>query len=157
LIVRRSTFDVRRSAFGVFEEAALAKNTYKNLEVWKLSIDLVEDIYRITKRFPTDERFVLVPQMRRCAISIPSNIAEGQGRSNTKEFLSFLSIARGSLRELETQLTIAVRLKYVSREEALPLWETLQRIAQMLPKLMDALRSAPQRRTPNAERRTVLP
>lgn len=125
--------------------------TYRDLEVWQVAIDMVEAVYLLTRTFPDDERFVLVPQMRRCVISVASNIAEGAGRTGQKEFLSFLSIARESLRELETQLTIAVRLKLTPRESAIPIWDLLQRIAQMLPKLMGAIR-----RTSDAGRRTKV-
>jgi four helix bundle protein len=88
--------------------------SFKDLEVWKRGIDLVEDIYNITATFPTNEQFGLVSQMRRAAVSIPSNIAEGQGRRNAKEFDQFLYIAKGSLAEIETQLIICERLKLTS-------------------------------------------
>jgi len=81
-------------------------------------MDLVEDIYRITRDFPNEERFGLTQQMRRCAVSIPSNIAEGAGRSSSKEFLRFLNIAMGSLAELETQLDIAKRIGYLSEVDS---------------------------------------
>lgn len=84
--------------------------SFKDLELWRRGIDLVEDIYKLTAEFPASERFTLIPQMRRAAISIPSNIAEGQGRKNPKEFTQFLFIAKGSLCEIETQLIICERL-----------------------------------------------
>jgi len=90
---------------------------YKDLDVWKLGIDLVVEIYQITARFPNDELFGLVSQMRRAAVSIPSNIAEGSGRRNTKEFIQFLYIAKGSLLELETHIEIAWRLSYITNIE----------------------------------------
>ena len=80
---------------------------HKNLDVWKKSIALVKDVYNITKGFPDDEKFGIVNQIRRAAVSIPSNIAEGCGRCSDKELLRFLDIANGSLAELETQLIIA--------------------------------------------------
>lgn len=88
--------------------------SFKDLEVWKRGIDLVEDVYCLTAKFPANEQFGLVSQMRRAAVSIPSNIAEGQGRKNAKEFIQFLYIAKGSLAEIETQLIICERLKFIA-------------------------------------------
>ncbi|SDW85777.1 four helix bundle protein [Lutibacter oricola] len=90
---------------------------HKELDVWKKSMDLVEIIYVLTKSFPDDEKFGLISQMRRCVVSIPSNIAEGAGRKGNKEFIQFLHIALGSLAELETQYLIADRLKYIKMNE----------------------------------------
>ena len=87
--------------------------THKDLDVWKESINLVEYIYRITSSYPKNETYGLISQMRRASISIPSNIAEGAGRKSSKEFARFISIAQGSLSELETQLIISVRLNYI--------------------------------------------
>jgi len=89
-------------------------SNYKKLKVWQFAMNLVEDIYRITKDFPKDEKFGLVSQMRRSSISVPSNIAEGSGRDTQGAFLNFLNIARGSLCELETQMLIAHRLGFIS-------------------------------------------
>jgi four helix bundle protein len=86
--------------------------SYRDLEVWRLGLDLVQDVYRCTAAFPKSETFGLAAQMRGAAVSIPSNIAEGQARDSTKEFLRFLSYALGSLAELETQLELAWRLDY---------------------------------------------
>ncbi len=89
--------------------------SYRDLQVWQRGIDLTERIYAVTQSFPSDERFVLVAQLRRAALSIPSNIAEGWGRMSTGEFLRFLRIARGSLTEVETQMIVAHRLGYVEK------------------------------------------
>ncbi|MBD8872171.1 four helix bundle protein [Rhodanobacter sp. DHB23] len=89
-----------------------AKRPHQQLEVWRDAMDLVEAIYRLSHGFPDDERFALTAQLRRAAISVPSNIAEGVARKSTPEYLRFLSIARGSLSELDTQLHIAERLDY---------------------------------------------
>ena len=86
--------------------------THKNLDVWKLSIDLVEKVYEITKAFPKAEKYGLTSQIRRSAVSVPSNIAEGAARKGNSEFIQFLYISLGSLSELETQLIISVRIGY---------------------------------------------
>ncbi|MDZ4808075.1 MAG: four helix bundle protein [Bacteroidota bacterium] len=91
--------------------------TYKDLDVWLRSRALVKDIYLSTQNFPKDELYGLVSQMRRCAVSIPSNIAEGYGRQYKKETIQFFHIARGSLYELETQLFIALDLNYLAESK----------------------------------------
>jgi four helix bundle protein len=88
--------------------------THKDLNIWKDSITLVTKIYELTSKFPEEEKFVLVSQMRRCAVSVPSNIAEGAARKNDKEFIQFLYISLGSLTELETQLIISNNLGYIT-------------------------------------------
>lgn len=87
--------------------------SYKDLIVWQKAMDLVELVYQAIKAFPREELYGLTNQLRRAAVSIPSNIAEGQARNSTAEFRNFLSIARGSLAEVETQLLIAHRLRYI--------------------------------------------
>ncbi|PUZ25226.1 hypothetical protein DCC81_13035 [Chitinophaga parva] len=89
-------------------------NKYKNLVVWKNGVDLSLIIYKLTRTFPADERFGLTSQLRRCVVSIPSNIAEGAGRNSNAEFAHFLGIASGSTAELSTQLLIAEKLGYVT-------------------------------------------
>lgn len=86
--------------------------SFRDLEVWRLGLDLVQSVYKCTATFPKSETFGLAAQMQGAAVSIPSNIAEGQARDSTKEFLRFLSYALGSLAELETQLELAARLEY---------------------------------------------
>jgi four helix bundle protein len=87
--------------------------SYKDLELWQVSMNFVSEVYSITKYFPKEELYGLTSQIRRCAISIPSNIAEGSGRKGTKEFIQFLWIANGSLSEFETQIEIAQKLGYL--------------------------------------------
>jgi len=87
---------------------------YRELIVWQKSMDLVVNVYKTIDSLPNIERFALSDQIRRCSVSIPSNIAEGAGRNHTKEFIQFLSISRGSLYELQTQLEIAQRVGYMS-------------------------------------------
>jgi four helix bundle protein len=89
------------------------KRKHHDLRVWQEAIDVVEAIYDLTKRFPKTEIYGLISQMRRSAVSVPSNIAEGAARLSDREFIQFLGVARGSLSELETQITIAERLGYV--------------------------------------------
>lgn len=93
------------------------KHPHKNLDAWKKAMDLVEEVYKITLNFPQDERFGIISQLRRAAVSVPSNIAEGAGRRTDKEFVHFLSIAIGSLSELDTQIELSYRLKYISTED----------------------------------------
>jgi len=90
---------------------------HKDLEVWKKSMDLVEEIYALSKFFPDDEKFGLTNQIRRAVVSVPSNISEGAARKNDKEFIQFLYIALGSLAEVETQYMIAIRLNYINKNQ----------------------------------------
>lgn len=96
----------------------MAVKDYKDLDVWKKGMDLVEEIYSLVKYLPKEETYALSDQMRRAAVSIPSNIAEGQKRRSDKDFSNFLAIARGSNAELETQLLICKRLGYYSDQQA---------------------------------------
>jgi four helix bundle protein len=94
---------------------------HKKLKVWQLAMDIVMDVYKLTESFPSEEKFGLTSQMRRCAVSIPSNISEGAARNTQKEFVNFLHIAQGSLSELDTQLEITQRLKLTNQES----WTTM--------------------------------
>ena len=118
--------------------------SYRFLEVWQRGIDLVELIYKLSAAFPSDERFGLTSQVRRAAVSIPSNIAEGYGRSHRGDYLRFLSIARGSLSDVETQLIVAGRLKFASREDLNPAWELCQRMGMILTKRRPSLADVPE-------------
>ena len=102
-------------------------NTHKDLDVWKLGIELVKDIYILTKNFPKNEQFGMVAQMRRCAVSIPSNIAEGAARNSRKEYLQFLYISLGSMSELETQLILSKELNFIDDTEVIGKLETLRK------------------------------
>jgi four helix bundle protein len=106
--------------------------SYKDLVAWQKSMDLVTATYRITGGFPRDELFGLTSQLRRAAVSIPSNIAEGQGRLSEKEFRYFLGQARGSLMEVETQLQIAENLGYLQKEQMAPLWQSCAEVGRIL-------------------------
>ena len=117
------------------------KRPHERLDVWQDSMLLVEAIYRLTARLPDSERFGLTSQMRRAAVSIPSNIAEGAARRSTPEYLRFLSIARGSLSELDTQMTIAQRLGFTEISSEVD--ETLQRTYARLNALIGVLEKRP--------------
>ena len=105
---------------------------HKNLDAWMQSMNLVRNIYKITKSFPEIEKFGLTGQMRRATISIPSNIAEGAARKGSKEFVHFLNIAQGSISELDTQIELAKILNYMDKEAASDLTNSLDSISKML-------------------------
>lgn len=113
--------------------------TYKELTVWQKSIDLVLDVYSVTESLPDSEKFGLTSQLRRCAVSIPSNIAEGYSKKSNPEFIRFLRISYGSSAELETQLYIAKKLTFVSEEDFAKVNSQLTEIRKMLNKLMSSL------------------
>lgn len=115
---------------------------FKKLEVWQKSMDLCVDVYEAIKSFPIEERYSLCDQIRRCVTSVPSNIAEGQGKSSKKEFRYHLFVARGSLAELQTQLILSKMLKYKTEEEITPLIEKISIIDRMLVKLISFLDSS---------------
>ena len=111
--------------------------TYKELDVWKKARAFVKEVYVITQDFPNEEKYGLMSQMRRCAVSIPSNIAEGYGRQFKKETLQFLHISRGSLYELETQLFIAYDLTFMSEEKLNKLLSDLEECRRLLSGLIN--------------------
>lgn len=114
--------------------------SYKDLVVWQKSMDLVELVYAVSKSLPREEKFSLTDQMRRAAVSIPSNIAEGKTRDSVKEYLHFLSIARGSASELNTQLLICKRLDYLNETEAEQTITLCEEVGRMLYGLMQKLK-----------------
>jgi len=105
---------------------------YKQLDVWKKALELTTMIYNLTEYFPPKEKFGLIPQLNRCAVSVPSNIAEGAGRGSKKEFSHFLNIATGSLFELETQLIIARNIKYLTNDKLEELIVYIESIVKMI-------------------------
>jgi four helix bundle protein len=113
--------------------------SYRELEVWQVAMQLAENCYLATKSFPKEELFGMTSQVRRAAASIPANIAEGQGREHTKEFLNHLSIARGSLMELETHLMLSQRVGLLEAAELEKLLGSSDRISRMLSGLRKAL------------------
>jgi len=113
-------------------------NSYQDLEVWKSSIDFIGHLYRLVKQLPKEETYALSDQMRRAAVSIPSNIAEGANRNTTKEYIQFLHIALGSASEVETQMIIGQRVGYF--KEIDPIQQELMQIKKMLNGLISALK-----------------
>ena len=103
-------------------------HNYNNLQIWQEAMDLVEDIYKLTVSFPSEEKFGLVSQMTRAAVSIPSNIAEGTGRNSDKDFAHFISIAIGSLYELNTQIVLSERLGYINQSQSQELQKKLDNL-----------------------------
>ena len=112
--------------------------TFKNLVAWQEAMNLVEMVYLATKEFPKDEIYGLTDQIRRAAVSVPSNIAEGNGRMNRKDYAHFLLIANGSLKELETQILISERIGYLSKEKR----EEITKQAGSVGRLLTALRKS---------------
>jgi four helix bundle protein len=102
--------------------------THKDLDIWKMGIELVEEVYKITAEFPKEEIYGLTNQMRRASVSIPSNISEGAARSSKKEFIKFLYVALSSLAELETQVLISEKLGYLTNHNLMELIEKQRRM-----------------------------
>ena len=114
-------------------------NSFRDLAVWQQSMELVEDVHRISRRFPADERFGLTSQVSRAAVSIPSNIGEGARRKRRKAYLHHLDIALGSQGEVDVQLEVARRLSYLSAAEHKKIVERVDRVGKMLNGLIRSL------------------
>ena len=112
---------------------------FKDLILWQRAMDLVVEVYDLIKKLPKEELFALSDQIRRAVISIPSNIAEGQGRNSPKEFVHFLSIAKGSKAELETQLLLCVRINYLTESEMEKAMSLIEEVGKMLNSLQKKL------------------
>ena len=110
----------------------MAVKDYSQLETWQKAMDLAESVYSATKSYPKDELYGLTSQTRRSAVSVPSNIAEGQGRGSGRDCVRFLAVARGSLCELETQLLLAQRLRYIDRTSVGPLWSQSATVGRLI-------------------------
>ena len=118
----------------------MSTSSYRKLDVWQKAMDLVIECYHAAKRFPREEVYGLISQIQRAAVSVPANIAEGQGREHRKEFLHHLSIAHGSLAELETHLQIAERLNYLNSNDVQSLLTRSEEIGRMINGLRKSLR-----------------
>ena len=116
--------------------------SHEDLEVWKDALELAAETYRVTMNFPSDEKFGLVSQMRRAAVSIASNIAEGAARQSKKEFVHFLYIASGSTSELMTQATISQKISIGVPQELIQLHQSSEKIARMLRGLIKSLKTS---------------
>jgi four helix bundle protein len=114
--------------------------SHKDLIVWQKGKDLVELIYDVTKTFPSNEQFGLVSQLRRAVVSIPSNIAEGYGRQSTGNYKQFLSISRGSLLELETQIILSILLKYLEKNKSEIIVNKIEELSKMLSSLISKIK-----------------
>jgi four helix bundle protein len=111
----------------------------RDLNIWKLGMEIVEDIYKLTKEFPKEELYGLSAQMRRCAVSIPSNVAEGFTRKHNKEYKQFLYISLGSCAELETQIEITTKLSFLSDKQKEELLEKINHTTRMIMNLLKCL------------------
>jgi four helix bundle protein len=115
--------------------------THKDLKVWQRSLDFVSTIYSTTKNYPENEKFCLTNQIRRSAVSIPSNIAEGSARNHNKEFIQFLYIALSSASELDTQIRISNNLEFLKKEKSKELLEELESISKMIQGLIRSIKN----------------
>lgn len=115
------------------------EGNYKNLIVWQKGITLVKEVYKLTANFPSEEKFGLVSQMRRAVVSIPSNLAEGQARRTTGDYVKFVSISEGSLAELETQMIISIELGFCLQKETENIFNLMVEIRKMLNALRRSL------------------
>lgn len=115
--------------------------SFRDLVVWQKAMDLVELIYHYSGRFPAEERYALTSQIRRAAVSVPSNIAEGYGRRSTADYIRFLQISKGSLNELQTQLELVCRLGFIGKDDVNGVFELCVEIEKMLVVLIARLRS----------------
>jgi four helix bundle protein len=113
---------------------------YSDLRVWQEAMDLVTEIYRLSKSFPSEEKYGLASQLQRAAVSVPSNIAEGHGRKSTSAYINHLSIAFGSLMELETQIQISLRLDYATEGDVTRLLAKTDHVGKMLSALKNSLK-----------------
>jgi len=113
---------------------------YRDLIVWQKAMDLVGRVYTLTVSFPADERFGLISQIRRAAVSVPSNIAEGQARHTSQEFIQFISHAEGSLAEVDTQLTLSNQLGFCSAQQSVEIFSIIEEIRKMLMSLRGRLK-----------------
>ena len=123
----------------------MAKKSFRELIVWQRAMDLVVEVYSLTKLLPKDEVYGLSSQMRRAAVSVPSNIAEGNSRNTTKEYVRFLNIALGSNAEVETQLEICLKLKYVEANQIYKASELCTEVGKMLNSIAKKLTPSPKK------------
>ncbi len=140
-----------------FNRDSMALKSYRQLDVWRVSMDLVEEVYRATASWPTSEQYGLTWQVRRSAVSVPANIAEGYARTHRGDYLRHLSIARGSIAELETHLLVAERVGLAAADDLKAGWGLCQRVARMLNMQVRSLKSGPMTVVPLPETRAPTP
>ncbi|MCA8912400.1 MAG: four helix bundle protein [Planctomycetes bacterium] len=128
----------------------MAEKHVRDLDAWNVSMDLVAEIYRLTTTWPKEELYALTNQIRRAAVSVPSNIAEGQGRGATREFVRFLNVSYGSLMELQTQLLIGERLGYQNRQRT----EEVEQLAERTAKVINGLKRSLNKKLNEQERKS---
>lgn len=116
--------------------------SYRELKIWQKAVDLAPQVYRLVRKLPREEIYALGDQIRRATVSVPANIAEGQARQHTKEFVQYLCIARGSLAELDTLLAVAERLNYLIEEDTAPIHEGIDEMRKMINGLIRKLQPA---------------
>ena len=131
----------------------MTQRFFKDLKVWQKSVDLAVMVHRAVKLLPREELYSLSDQMRRAVISIPSNIAEGQQRNSTREFIHFLYIAKGSLGELETQLILCERFGYLSSKDTQPIFVQLNDVGKLLNGLINSMQQNREQATENRQLR----
>ena len=119
----------------------MGMHNFRELRIWQRSIDLAEAIYKITADFPKEEKYGLISQLRRCCVSVPSNISEGAGRSTNKQFKYFLEISMGSCNELQTQLELSFRFNFISKEILDKLNDEILQIFKMILVFYNSLKS----------------
>lgn len=124
--------------------------SYRDLHVWQFGVRLVIESYEVARRLPADERFGLIAQIRRAAVSIPANIAEGHGRNSRGDYRHHVCVAAGSLRELETLFTLLAELKYVDEKSLVPIQRLCDELGRMLARLAKRLESPAPRRSPTS-------
>src|SRR5512144_3250009 len=122
------------------------RRSFRGLLVWQLAMDLAESSYFLTRELPREELFGLTSQIRRAVFSIPANIAEGTGRGTRRDFVNFLRIAQGSLRELETYLLLTVRIRLLDQRRVTPVLNQVYSVARLLNRLIQSLRNPPTER-----------
>ena len=113
--------------------------SYRDLKVWQKGREIIGHVYKITRDMPAEELYGLTSQLRRAAVSVPSNIAEGYGRGSRRDYIRFLKTARGSLYEIQTQLILAVDLELLDESDVSPIWSETDQCAGMLHKLIESL------------------
>ena len=116
--------------------------SFRDLKAWQKAMDLCQEVYRLSQSYPADERFALTAQTRRAAVSVPSNIAEGYGRGQQRDYVRFIRMARGSLYELETQLLLAVRLGFTTADSGGRCMELVREVDRILCALIRAVRDS---------------